>query len=103
MIYKCTNSGDIHLNSTKSGKVGCIAGNVRDAEILKCQNTGKVTAEGNCEITENPLDNSLWGRIVLFFISIFERISNLFIFPYDFINLMAVTKMSQPYFLLNIG
>ncbi len=77
-IYKCTNTGDICVSSIKIGRVGCIAGNVNDTEISKCYNTGKVTAEGTCEITENPLETSLWSRILFFFSSIFERIANIF-------------------------
>lgn len=77
-IYKCRNSGDISVKAINAGVVGGIAGNAENTEISMCKNTGKITAEGSCKISEAPVDTTLWGRIISFFADIFERFLSIF-------------------------
>ncbi len=77
-ITKCTNTGTLSVNSINVGMVGCIVGNSEDAEILKCKNTGEISAYGTCVINEAPVNNTLWNKIQLFFDSFLNVIFDVF-------------------------
>ncbi len=77
-ISKCTNEGDISVSSINIGIIGSIVGNSKDTEIEKCKNSGNISAMGTCKINETPINITLWSRIKMFFISIFEYIKNIF-------------------------
>ncbi len=77
-IYKCSNNGNISVNSINIGIVGSIVGNAEDVEISKCKNTGNITALGTCVTNETPINISLWNRILLLFSSIWNYFAELF-------------------------
>lgn len=77
-IYKCSNNGNMSVNSINIGIVGSIVGNAEDVEISKCKNTGNITALGTCVTNETPINISLWNRILLLFSSIWNYFAELF-------------------------
>lgn len=77
-INKCSNNGNISVDSINVGTVGSIVGKAEDIKISKCQNHGQITTSGTCVVNEAPINNSLWNRIFLFFSSIWDYFLALF-------------------------
>ena len=77
-IYKCVNKGNITVNSINIGAAGSIAGKCDADVIVKCKNSGEVIILGTCELNETTNSPTLWENILFFFVSLFNKIINVF-------------------------